>query len=373
MIYSLYKLMKPLVRHRYLTGFLLVSVAAISVTGMWLFEQGKNPQFTGLLDYLYWWETVMLTVGFGDKVPVTTGGRVVYMLTAPLSIGLGAATIAISVAKLLEVFTKRTSGTGIFPGRGHLVIVGWRTVSRQLLNQIPDSLEVVLISSQRWDDLEWPELRDRRVAFLVRGKPSLSDTLLRAGLPNARWLVVTSESDGEIMLTGKTAERLAKGVTVIGLPNRVENIDRVEETGAIALCPVTETAETCAAALRAFGAILLIGEGEIVQAVTNLILGGLIPFEGDPTADADLIRAGIKGIGAALTVLADDANACLCVASIKALSPNTFVVSVVSDPDNVSDLQVSGADLVVCPAIKVAKAIAAQIISEVPHEEIHRS
>lgn len=362
MIYSLYKLMKPLVRHRYLTGLLLVLVAAISVTGMWLFEQGKNPQFTGLLDYLYWWETVMLTVGFGDKVPVTAGGRVVYMITAPLSIGLGAATIAILVAKLLEVFTKRTSGTGTFPGRGQLIIVGWNTISRQLLGQIPDSVEVVLISSQRWDDLEWPELRERRVAFLIRGKPSLSDTLRRAGLPNAHWLVVTGESDGEVMLTCKTAKRVASGVTVIGLPNRVENIDRVEETGATALCPVTETAETCAETLRAFRAILLIGAGEVAQAVASLIPEGLIPFEGDPTADADLIRAGVREVGAALTALADDAEACLCVASIKALSPNTFVVSVVSDPDNVSDLQFSGADLVVCPALKVAKTIADRVV-----------
>ncbi len=71
-------------------GFLLL-LAAIAGAIVWLFERGRNREmFDGSLRGLgsgVWWSVVtMSTVGYGDKAPQTTGGRLVAVVWMLFSI-----------------------------------------------------------------------------------------------------------------------------------------------------------------------------------------------------------------------------------------------------------------------------------------------
>jgi len=55
-------------------------------TATFLLEHGQNPQFTELPDGLWWAFVTLTTVGYGDVVPITAGGRMVAVMTMVIGI-----------------------------------------------------------------------------------------------------------------------------------------------------------------------------------------------------------------------------------------------------------------------------------------------
>lgn len=85
----------------------LVVILMFAALGVWIFERRANPdQFGGSLarglGESFWWSAVtMTTVGYGDRSPVTRGGRIValvWMFTSVIVIASFTASIAASLA-----------------------------------------------------------------------------------------------------------------------------------------------------------------------------------------------------------------------------------------------------------------------------------
>jgi voltage-gated potassium channel len=85
---------------------LLIAVAATLITGAWLvllFEdntKGSNIHSYG--DALWWAIVTVTTVGYGDRYPVTPGGRIVAVVLMLVGIGL----IGVLTATVASVFVK---------------------------------------------------------------------------------------------------------------------------------------------------------------------------------------------------------------------------------------------------------------------------
>jgi voltage-gated potassium channel len=63
-------------------------------TAAWMLEHGSNPAFAEVGDGLWWAFVTLTTVGYGDIVPVTEGGRIVAVLTMVFGIAVYSLLIA---------------------------------------------------------------------------------------------------------------------------------------------------------------------------------------------------------------------------------------------------------------------------------------
>jgi len=80
------------------TSFLVVWM--MSGLGAYLLEHGFNPEILSLADSLWWSLVTMATVGYGDVVPITMGGKAL----AGVVIILGVATMSVLTAIITRVF-----------------------------------------------------------------------------------------------------------------------------------------------------------------------------------------------------------------------------------------------------------------------------
>ena len=117
--------------------FLLALISAVGVTYV---ERGANSQFDRIGSGLWWAVVTMTTCGYGDKVPMTTAGRLI------------GAIVMISGVVLLSVFTAAVSSSVItrrmMEGRGlskltlknHIVLLGWNSGCDAFIHSIRETL-----------------------------------------------------------------------------------------------------------------------------------------------------------------------------------------------------------------------------------------
>ncbi len=117
--------------------FLLVLFSAVAISFV---ERSINAQFDHVGAGLWWAVVTMTTCGYGDMVPMTTGGRLI------------ASMVMISGVVLLSVFTAAVSSSVItrrlMEGRGlsklklknHIVLLGWNSGANAVIDAIGSGL-----------------------------------------------------------------------------------------------------------------------------------------------------------------------------------------------------------------------------------------
>jgi len=203
-----------------------VLVLAIGGLLVYALERGRNGQFRGPADGLWWAIVTLTTVGYGDAYPVTGPGRLVAGLVMLVGVGL----VGTFTAKIAAVFVERRiregRGLGEAARSGHLVVVGWKSdmvdLVEGLLRAQPglDPSAVVLVNAAGEATNE--ELRQRFPGLgYVHGDTVDPAVLQRAGADRARRVVVLAdesvprsdqETDARTVMTVMNVENMAPEV-----------------------------------------------------------------------------------------------------------------------------------------------------------------
>ncbi|MBI3556336.1 MAG: ion transporter [Deltaproteobacteria bacterium] len=198
--------------------------------------RAPDANITTFGDALWWGVVTFLTVGYGDRVPVTTEGRVL----AGILMTSGVVTVGILTAKISSYFMEKAlrEGRGIVDStrlKNHFVVCGWKEEMHQLLVHILDfnpgltQTQLVLVANLMQpavDELRaHPRLKEMQIIVgdyfseinLKRAAPERARKvmILADRTPHANGQVPSAtEIDAKTIMTSMTLSSIARGTLV---------------------------------------------------------------------------------------------------------------------------------------------------------------
>ncbi len=192
-----------------------------------LFEKGFNMRVTSWWDAIWWTVVTVTTVGFGDVVPQTLGGRLVGIMVMLFGVGLVGIVTGRIASFLVEQKIKEERGLTSFKAlKNHFVVCGWKNEMGKALRAIARvnrefPLDMILVVAnvepQLFENMKSiPELKGVR---FMRGDYVEESVLNRANVQAASRVLVMADSslqskaeevDARTVMTVLTIKSMAK-------------------------------------------------------------------------------------------------------------------------------------------------------------------
>jgi len=187
--------------------FLFVVISANIV----LFFEGANPganiisnpedsYFKQFGESMWWAVVTMTTVGYGDKYPTSSGGRVIAVILMFSSLVLIALFTATISSMLVENRFRKGKGLDITKVKNHIVLCGWNDDTPRVLQMLASDRtprSVVLVNEMA------PEAIEGHLAayghldtHFVRGDFSQEAVLVRANVQHAAAVLILPDTSG---------------------------------------------------------------------------------------------------------------------------------------------------------------------------------
>lgn len=204
--------------------------------GSYLTEHSQNPAFPNLWESFWWTVVTIATVGYGDKVPITVGGRIigiVSMVGGPLVLASAIGSMGIA---WYNRWTKGVKGMAQVKSRDHLVICGWNGKTRSIVNEVRSMKNLQKLPITIIDDtLEMKPIDDPDLTF-VRGSAAEVAVLQQANIAQARYAIVlakdsTSAADQKTVLTVLAIEKSNPAIVSSAELNDSNNAEHLERAG----------------------------------------------------------------------------------------------------------------------------------------------
>lgn len=209
----------------------LFTLVIISMFGVISFEQGRNSSFENLWDTFWYSIVTITTVGYGDKTPVTVGGKIVGLVLMGMGVIVMAAVTGQTASFLVEQQMRRREGLLKLKNlENHFIICGRR---RELDRVIEGILavnseyrveDIVLINNVGHEAMQ-PILNNSRFNGIqyINGDYIEEETLKRANIRKAGRVMILAdfaqnysqqEVDSRTVMAVLTIESLTKHVYV---------------------------------------------------------------------------------------------------------------------------------------------------------------
>lgn len=209
-------------------AFLVVLILAIGTTGyMWL--SGYN-----FVDALYMTVITVTTVGFGELQPFSPEEKVftIFLILTSITI-FGYAVSAFSEylvsGKLFEHFKHKRVEKQIGRLKGHTIVCGYGRNGKQAILKLGNyNKKFVVVDKNK----EMIEVLDAAGILNIHGNATLDETLQKAGIEKADFLITALPSDADNLFVVLTASQLNKNCTIISRASKESSYKKLKFAGA---------------------------------------------------------------------------------------------------------------------------------------------
>ncbi|MEF2146597.1 MAG: ion channel [Desulfovibrionaceae bacterium] len=255
----------------------ILGLLLAATVGFYFFELRHSEQ-ANVFSALWWSVVTLTTVGYGDIVPQTTGGRLMGILVMISGIGLVSTFTGNLASLLVERKAKKRKGLLEVKLNNHILIVGWNEFAANLVeglvqdNTHQDS-ELVLINNlgeEAREELRFSLGLGERLHF-VWGNPTQKNVIHKARPQNARVAYLlchegleSAEADQQTIYAALALRSLAPKLPLYGEVALPENREHLLRTG------VNELFVRGELATRMMG---MVGEDPALWAFVQTLLG----------------------------------------------------------------------------------------------------
>ncbi|MBD3347023.1 MAG: transporter [Chitinivibrionales bacterium] len=178
-----------------------IGVILLSSFVVFLIERNRNEGFVSFFDSLWWTIVTISTVGYGDRLPNSTIGRVVAILTIFLGIAMMGTVTGRIASFLLERQMKEEKGLMDYSSMTrHFIVCGWKQgmdlVLREVLTRNPEHDPSTTILLNRAPLEEINAIRSEpffKGIHYVHGDFIEERVLIRAGIKGAAKILVMAD------------------------------------------------------------------------------------------------------------------------------------------------------------------------------------
>ncbi|PKN33575.1 MAG: hypothetical protein CVU61_12850 [Deltaproteobacteria bacterium HGW-Deltaproteobacteria-19] len=201
-------------------SLLTLSVVVLSALAVHYFEHlRQEANITTVWDAIWWAIVTMGTVGYGDKYPVSLGGRLVGILVILSGVGLMSLFTATIASLFVEQKIKEGKGLDTIKEKDHIVLCGWNQHTEELLNGLirqgfSGEKPIVLINELSPDELDPLRLKYHDLKF-TRGNFVQEEVLMRANISRAAVAILMADLSG-----GHPRDRVDERTTLTALTIR---------------------------------------------------------------------------------------------------------------------------------------------------------
>jgi voltage-gated potassium channel len=219
--------------------------ALIGASLVFFFEGSVNKEFEAMGDSIWWVLVTMTTVGYGDKVPITIGGRVIGIIIMFLGLALLSSFTATISSFFIAKKIKEGRGLEEIKLKNHLIICGWNFSAEQILSRLENNKKkmgsVVLINQLNEENIAdiIHRFSSLKIKF-VRGDFSKEVVLNRANIRLANTAVIFpdsssglgSQSDERTILATLTIKSINSKIKVFAYIIDRENLSHIRKAKA---------------------------------------------------------------------------------------------------------------------------------------------
>lgn len=208
------------------TAFLVILAAG---TAGYVVLEGLPP-----FDAFYMTVVTVATVGYGDIVPRTTGGRAFTMVLIVVGVGMMYYSLTYLFSLMVEGQLKNFMGRRgmnrkIASMRDHIIVCGAGRVGSNVVKRLGHEADEFVVIEDNQEIFD--QLVEAKVTA-VHGDATRDEVLRAAGVERAKGVITTLSHDADNVYVTLTAKSLNPGIRVVARAERPEAEEKLRRAGA---------------------------------------------------------------------------------------------------------------------------------------------